>query len=281
MMSGIDATNSRAITVAQFGEIVLVTLNRPDKLNAWDTQMATELAAAIGHANDNGRVGAIVVTGAGRGFCSGADFAMLDRRREARASGNPEAIGHGGMPPDLDWVALCRASKPIVAAVNGVAVGIGITMILPFDVIVASEAARFGMGLTKVGLLPELASSRFLVQRMGFGKASLFALTADIISAREAAELNLVDRVSPADSFLDEALAIAGRMAGNPRGAMRFTKRLLTENACEPDLERVQTREDELNRRFCVTSPEHGEAIAAFREKRPPRFYDDDGNALA
>lgn len=280
-MGGDNMTSFDSITVEQREEVALLTLNRPDKLNAWDTVMASELATAIRHANDDGRIGAIVMTGAGRGFCSGADFAMLDRRSRARASGNPEAIGHGGMPPDLDWVALCRDSKPLVAAVNGVAVGIGVTMILPFDVIVASENARFGMGLTKVGLLPELASSRFLVQRMGLGKASLFALTADILSAAEAAALNLVDRVSPADAFLEEALAIAGRMAANPRGAMRFTKRLLTENACEPDLDRAQTREDELNRGFCVTSAEHREAIAAFREKRPPRFYDEDGNALS
>jgi enoyl-CoA hydratase/carnithine racemase len=260
------------ITVEHRGDAILLTLNRPDKLNAWDTQMAAELATAIRDANDDGGVGAIVMTGAGRGFCSGADFAMLDRRRAARASGTPETTGHGGMPPGLDWVELCRTSKPLVAAVNGIAIGVGVTMILPFDVIVASEAARFGIGLTKVGLLPELAASRFLVQRMGFGKASLFVLTGDVIGASDAAASNLVDVVKPADTFLDDALAIAGRMAANPRGALRFAKRLLTENSCEPDLDRAQTREDELNRQFCVTSPEHHEAIAAFRDKRPPRY---------
>jgi enoyl-CoA hydratase/carnithine racemase len=260
------------IAVESRGAVVLLTLNRPEKLNAWDTLMATELATAIRAANDDCRVGAIVMTGAGAGFCSGADFAMLDRRRAARAAGTPEPTGHGGMPLGVDWVELCRSSKPLVAAVNGVAIGIGVTMILPFDVIVASEAARFGIGLTKVGLLPELGASRFLVQRMGFGKAGLFVLSADVVSASEAAALNLVDVLKPADDYLDEALAIAGRMAANPRGALRHAKRLLTDNSCEPDLDRVQTREDELNRTFCVTSPEHHEAIAAFREKRPPRY---------
>jgi len=268
------------IKVETRGEVMLITLNRPEILNAWDTVMASELARAIRTANDDGRLGAIVMTAAGRGFCAGADVAMLERRRAARASGNPEVTGHGGMPAGLDWVELCRQSKPLIAAVNGVAVGIGVTMILPFDVIVASEAARFGMGLTKVGLLPEVGASRFLVQRMGFGRASLFCLTSDIWSAKEAFANNLVDRVAPAETFLDEALAIADRMAANPRGALRLGKRLLTENACESDLELVQSREDHLNRTFAVTSPEHGEAMAAFREKRAPRYYDADGKVL-
>jgi len=175
------------------------------------------------------------------------------------------------MPPGLDWVELCRSSKPLIAAINGVAVGVGLTMVLPFDVIVASTSASVGIGLTKVGLLPELAASHFLVQRMGFGRASLFTLTADLLDARSAAETGLVDVVVPADALMAEALRIGSRIAANPRGALRLAKALLTQNGTETDLSLVQTREDKLNRGHCVTSAEHRAAIAAFEAKRRGR----------
>jgi enoyl-CoA hydratase/carnithine racemase len=142
------------------GEVALVTLNRPEKLNAWTPRMAVEMAAAFGRANVDRAVGAIVVTGAGRGFCAGADMQDTFRSRiEGVDPGENTAEGEGGMPKGLDWVDLCRSSKPIVAAVNGAAVGIGMTMILPCDVILASEKAKFGMLFIKVGLVPELAST--------------------------------------------------------------------------------------------------------------------------
>jgi enoyl-CoA hydratase/carnithine racemase len=176
------------------------------------------------------------------------------------------------MPEGTDWVALCRRSKPLIAAVNGIAVGIGLTMVLPFDVIVASESAQFNVGFTKMGLLPELASSHFLVQRMGPGRASEFCLSGDVWGATEAAEARLVDRVVPSERLLEDSLALAGRIAANPRPQLRLIKELLTQNASETDLEPIQDREDTLNRSRCVTSPEHHEAVAAFREKRPANF---------
>ena len=155
------------------GAVALVTLNRPDKLNAWTPRMGMEQADAIARANADPAIGAIVMTGAGRGFCAGADMeATFKSRIEGTDPGGNTAAGQGGMPAGLDWVKMARAAKPIVAAVNGAAVGIGMTMILPFDVIVASDTAKLGMLFIKVGLVPELASTHFLVQRMGFGRAS-------------------------------------------------------------------------------------------------------------
>lgn len=267
-----ELTAPETIAIARDAAVVTITLDRPDRMNAWNTTMARELRSVLEEANDDPGVGAIVVTGRGRGFCAGADVAMLDERRERRGRGDPEPVDHGGMPPGLDWVALCRRSKPLVAAVNGVTVGIGLTMILPFDVIIASEAARFGVGFTKVGLLPELASSHFLVQRMGFGKASEFCLSGDMWTAQEAADGGLVNRVVPPERLAQEAAALAGRIAANPRPQVRLLKLLLTDNGSETDLELVQNREDDLNRSRCVTSPEHAEAVAAFFEKRPPDF---------
>src|SRR5437868_14988719 len=114
-------------------------------------------------------------------------------RIEGRDPGEDTAGGQGGMPAGLDWVRLVRESKPLVAAVNGAAVGIGMTMILPFDVIVASEKAKFGMFFIKVGLVPELASTRFLVDRVGFGKASQMCLTGKLYDGAAAHAIGLAD----------------------------------------------------------------------------------------
>jgi enoyl-CoA hydratase/carnithine racemase len=175
------------------------------------------------------------------------------------------------MPAGLDWVALCRLSKPLVAAVNGAAIGIGITMILPFDVIYAASKARLGMGFITVGLVPELASTHFLVQRMGFGRASEFALTGRVLNGDEAAAVGLVDRVVDDETLLDEALATAAAVAANPAPQLRMTKRLLSVNGSQTDLLAVQELENELLRE-CWKSPEHAEAVAAFLEKRRPQY---------
>ena len=167
------------------------------------------------------------------------------------------------MPPDVDWVALARESKPLIAAVNGAAVGIGMTMILPFDVIVASERAKFGMLFIKVGLVPELASTRLLAQRVGFGRASEMCLTGALYDGGEAHRMGLADRLAPAEELLDAALALAGEIAANPAPQLRMIKRLLSENALETDLLLVQEREHELIRE-CWRSPEHHAAVEAF-----------------
>ena len=254
------------------GDVAIVTLNRPEKLNAWTPQMSIEQADAIARANADRSVGAIVMTGAGRGFCAGADMEKTFQSRiEGRDPGGDTAHGQGGMPAGLDWVGLCRRAKPIVAAVNGAAVGIGMTMLLPLDVIVASEKARFGMFFIKVGLVPELASTHLLTARVGIGKASEMCLTGRLYGAAEAAACGLVDRVVSPEALLDEAVALAHEIAANPDPQLRMTKELLTRNACDTDFERVQALETEMIRE-CWKSPEHKEAVQAFLEKRPPKF---------
>src|SRR5512134_1272478 len=173
------------VTTERRDTVALITLNRPEKLNAWTPAMAVEQARAIEEANADPKVGAIVMTGAGRGFCAGADMeATFKSRLDGVDPGEDTASGSGGMPAGLDWVGLLRRSKPLVAAVNGAAVGIGLTMILPFDVILAAEKARLGMLFIKVGLVPELASTHFLVQRVGFGRASEMCLAGRLYGAQ-------------------------------------------------------------------------------------------------
>jgi enoyl-CoA hydratase/carnithine racemase len=242
--------------------VALLTLDRPERMNAWTPRMGAELAHAIAAANDDSRAGAIVLTGAGRGFCAGAD---MQDTFQSQLEGEGEASLGG------DWVQLVRESKPIVAAVNGAAVGVGLTMILPFDVIVASAQARFGMFFVKVGVVPELASTHFLVQRMGFGRASEMCLSGRLYPADEAFAAGLADRLTEPDACLETALELARGMGANPPPQLRWIKELLTRNACETDLSLVQKRELQRLREAYAT-PEHREAVAAFLEKRKPVF---------
>src|SRR6185369_11754706 len=165
------------------------------------------------------------MTGAGRGFCAGADMeATFKSRIEGVDPGKDTAGGSGGMPASLDWVGLLRGAKPLIAAVNGAAVGIGLTMILPFDVIMASEKARLGMLFIKVGLVPELASTHFLVQRIGFGRASEMCLSGRLYGAAEAHAIGLADHLCPAPDLETRAFEIAGEMAKNPDPQLRMIK---------------------------------------------------------
>lgn len=256
------------IAVEQLDEILVVTLNRPDKLNAWTPTMSQELAATFTAANDDPSVGAIVVRGSGRGFCAGADIeaafgAHVDDETEPAAPAPDAATAR--------WVALCRASKPIVAAIHGACVGVGLTMVLPFDHLVSANDARISARFVKMGLVPELGSSQFLVTRCGWGRASWLALSGAMVSGDEALAMGLVDRSVAPEAVFEVAMAAAREMAANPPEQVRVIKGLLTVNAVESDLELVQRRELEALH-AAYRSADHREAVAAFRERRPPRF---------
>jgi enoyl-CoA hydratase/carnithine racemase len=253
------------ITTELRGEVLLITLNRPDRLNAWTYQMGAELGDAINQANHSDDVTAMVLTGAGRGFCAGADIRDLF---QAQAEGDKEA---GGARPTRNWVELIRESKPIVAAVNGAAIGVGLTQILPCDYIIASSAAKLSARFIKMGLVPELASSRLLVARMGLGQASRIMLTGETLSAEQALETKLIDEMTDEASLVDTAIDMAAAMGANPQRALTMVKQLITDNMAEADLSSVQAREMvALNQ--CYESAEHHEAINAFLEKREPDF---------
>ena len=243
-------------------QVLTITMNRPEKLNAWTPQMGQEMAHAIAAANDDPDVVAIVVTGAGRGFCAGADMtavfqAQLDGEEEDRTP--------------LDWVGLMRASKPIIAAINGPAIGVGLSQLMTMDHIVAANEAKISLRFVKLGVVPELASSHLVPMRGGFGKASELMLTGKTILGAEAADIGLVDRAVPAESLMDAAYEMAHAMGENPQSSLRFTKQLLTENMSERSLTEVQRLELQLLNQ-AYTEPEHKEAVAAFLEKRAPDF---------
>ncbi len=264
----------QTILLEKADDIAILTLNRPQRLNAWTGQMSRELHAAINACNDDAEVGAMVVTGAGRGFCAGAD--IRDSFKTRMEGGGSDAGARTEMPGD--WIGLVRSSKPMIAAVNGPCVGVGATMILPMDVLLASENAKFGMLFVKMGVTPELASSHFLVQRMGLGRASEMCLTGRLYSGREAYEMGLADRLAAPAELLSEAKALAREMAANPAPHLRWVKELLTKNGSETDIALVQKREGEALAKAYV-SAEHKEAVDAFLDKRPPNFKRSPTNA--
>ncbi len=248
--------------------IATVTLNRPEKLNAWTIQMRDEMQDAIDMANADKNVSALIFTGAGRGFCAGADIkasfkARLDGERDEEAEAKKRA--------ERPWVDQVRSSKPMIAAVNGPAVGVGATMILSMDYILASDRARFSIAFARMGLVVELASSHFLVQRMGFGAASEVALSGRMIEAPEAVELKLADKLVPHEQLMEHARGIAGSFAANPDTSLRRIKAMLTKNGSDNDLTAVVSRELAALQE-CYATAEHKETVAAFMEKRKPNF---------
>jgi len=244
--------------------VLVITMNRPERLNAWTYKMGGELRAAVEAANADDDVTSIVLTGAGRGFCAGADIEAV-----FNAQSEGEDVTEGGGAEN--WVELIRQSKPVVAAINGPAIGIGVTQVLPMDYLIASDTAKLSVRFVKMGLVPELASSQFLFARVGFGQASELMLTGKTVSGQEAADIGLVDKVVADETLLDVACEVATSMGENPQTAVRHIKSLITANANETDITSVQKREGEaLAQAF--RSAEHKEAIAAFLEKREPDF---------
>ena len=249
------------------GRVGVLTLNRPERLNAWTDTMSSELMAQIGEWNEDDSIGAILVTGAGRAFCAGADLNVFAERVETNKSGQGESLRRGG----ANFTHFIRNSKPTVAAINGYAVGVGLTMILPFDVRIASTAANLSIRFIKMGLMPELGSTRLLANLIGLGPATDMCLTGRMVPGDEALRLGLVSAVTEPDDLMDVAMTKAQEIANNPTQAVMMIKELLSRNPMDADLEAVMEREgirDQIARRL----PDHAEAVSAFLAKRDPNF---------
>jgi enoyl-CoA hydratase/carnithine racemase len=260
------------ILVERRDAIGVLTLNRPDKLNAWTPRMSAEMTDAILEFNADSSIGAVVVTGSGRGFCAGADISgNFAKNLDTPSASTADADAQPTRRAESDWVAFCRSSKPLIAAINGPAIGVGLTMVLPFDRLIAARSAKISARFVRMGLVPELASSHFLVARCGWGAASWLALTGTTVDGQTAAEMRLVDRVVDDGTALDQALADAQLFADSPPPQVRMIKQLLSANATETDLGLVQQREMAALEQAYRT-PEHREAVSAFLERRPPDF---------
>lgn len=256
------------ILTETIGRVGVIRLNRPEKLNAWTDQMASEMAGQIQAWNDDDGIGAIVIAGEGRAFCAGADLQGFNQR----LADDPEAQNRDrGMRVGTNWTRLIRESKPVIAAIHGYAVGVGLTLALPCDVRYAAEDTRLSIRFVKVGLVPELGSTRLLAQLVGLGHATDICLSGRMVPADEAYRIGLVSAVVPKEELFATALAKAEEYANNPTAVVRKIKTLLNDNVAEPNLDRVMEREgarDRESRRL----PSHAEAVTAFLEKREPVF---------
>ena len=249
------------------GRVGVIRLNRPRRLNAWTDTMSGEITEQMRAWNEDDGIGAIVLTGEGRAFCAGADIGNFAERVETNREGQGEQLHRGGH----NLTTFIRQSKPTVAAINGYAVGVGLTMILPCDVRIASTAANLSIRFIKMGLMPELGSTRLLAQLVGLGNATEMCLTGCMVPAEEALRIGLVTAVTEPDDLLPTALAKAEEIANNPTQAVMMIKELLRKNPLDPDLEAVMEREglrDQIARRL----PDHAEAVAAFLDKREAQF---------
>jgi enoyl-CoA hydratase/carnithine racemase len=267
----IEVVEYTQITVHREGPVAVLTLTRPERLNAWTPTMAEEQVDAIRAANDDPSVGAIVMTGAGRGFCAGADMEATFRTRiDGGDPGNDTAAGVGGMPRGLDWVDFLRTSKPVVCAVNGAAVGIGTTMLLHCDLVYASPGARFQLPFVPLGLVPEAASSLLLPAIAGYQRAAELLLLGQPFTAEKALAAGFVTEIVPEAELLEYARNAAASIAALPPASVRLTKQLMK----RPLGQAVPAQMEEERRIFAerLGSGEAKEAMTAFFEKRRPDF---------
>ncbi len=247
----------------------IITLNRPEKFNAISMNMVDELEQVADEIMKDDDVRSVVLTGSGKGFCSGVDLTSRPAG-EAR----PEPARHEKLDP-LKWIgrwclAMYNIEKPTIAAVNGVAAGAGFSLSLTTDIRIASEDARFTVVFIRRALSPDSGATYFLPRIVGRSKAFEMCYTGDIVDAKEAERIGLVSRVVPADKLMDETMALAKRLADGPPIAMQLTKRCLN-RSLDNDL-RAQLEEEALLVAITTATEDVREGIAAFREKRAPVF---------
>ncbi|HNA99026.1 MAG TPA: crotonase/enoyl-CoA hydratase family protein [Marmoricola sp.] len=263
--------------------IALLTLNRPDALNAFSVTMARELHQVFSEEAHDDAVRAVVVTGAGRAFCAGMDL---------NGSGNVFGLNEDLQPTPADLrdrfddpeieqgvrdtggkvtLAIHNLAKPVIAAINGPAVGIGATMTLAMDIRMASEGARIGFVFGKIGIVPEACSSYFLPRLVGLQQALEWVYSAEILTAEQARSGGLVRSVHPADELVEAALELARSfVVGRSAVAVGLAKQLLYRNSAATDP--VQAHRSDSLAMFYTSINDGKEGVAAFLEKREPKF---------
>lgn len=264
--------------------ILTLTLNRPDQLNAFTIVMAHELIDAFNRASEDDEVRAIVVTGAGRAFCAGMDLSGegnvfgLDEARSPTMEDMEERLND----PDIIsgvrdtggrvTLAIYDCKKPVIAAINGAAVGIGATMTCAMDIRLASENTRIGFVFNKIGITPEACSTWFLPRIVGVSQALEWCYTADIIGPEEALSAGLVKSVLPADELLAGAYHIAEKIAQHCPVAIALTRQMMYRNAAAPHP--IEAHKVDSLAIFYASLSSGKEGVQSFREKRAANFTD-------
>jgi 2-(1,2-epoxy-1,2-dihydrophenyl)acetyl-CoA isomerase len=256
------------VNVHHDGAAATIELNRPETLNAWNTQLGHDLLAAVTAVAQDDGVRAVVVTGAGRAFSAGADLRDLSADRTADGHPNVRKVLTERYHPIITTIR--TMPKPVLAAVNGPAVGIGLSLALASDLIVASESAYLLLAFVNIGLVPDGGSSLFVPTRVGFARASEMAMLGERIPAAQALEWGLVNRVVADADFAGEVAALRDRLAAGPTRSYAGTKRQLNAwlySRMDEQLELEANVQQEM-----AGSPDFLEGVAAFVEKRAASF---------
>jgi enoyl-CoA hydratase/carnithine racemase len=250
--------------------ILTITLNRPDRLNAWTQTMCSELIEAFDRADADDEVRVVIVTGAGRGFCAGADLEAGGATFDYRARGATEETprDNGGQ----FTLRVFASTKPVIAAINGPAVGVGATMTLPMDIRLAADDARIGFVFARRGIVPEACSSWFLPRAVGISQAMEWVATGRVFSAQEAQRAGLVRSLHPKEELLDAATSLAREIAENtaPVSVALARKLLWTMLGAEHPM--IAHRADSRAMFSRGRSPDAAEGVTSFLEKRPANF---------
>jgi enoyl-CoA hydratase/carnithine racemase len=260
------------ITTDLTDHVVTITLNRPDRLNAWTQTMCTELIDAFDRADADDEVRAVIMTGAGRAYCAGADLAAGGDTFDARS--RESVAGHHRDNGGVFTLRMFECTKPVIGAINGAAVGIGATMTLPMDVRLASENARYGFVFARRGIVPEACSSWFLPRVVGISRAMEWVATGRVFGAQEALDGGLVRSVHPADELLDAARDLASEIADNAAPVSVALARRMMWRMLGAEHPMMAHRADS---RAMVARGQSGdvrEGISSFFDKRPAHFAD-------
>lgn len=259
------------ILVKKEAGVASVILNRPERLNAINEELTEELNSALDEVDRDDEVRVVVLTGAGRAFCAGADLSTGAGRERIREETHGETIRrslrHG---PPLTGLKLQRLEKPTIAMVNGAAVGAGFGWALACDMRTGSEQTRFRVAFTTIGLIPGTGDAWLLPRLVGVAKAAEFLFSGDFIDAQEAYRVGLLNKLVPHENLEAETMALARRLAANPPIALRLNK-LLLYKGLETDLESALEMAGSFQA-LAINTQDHLEGVAAFREKRQPQF---------
>ncbi len=258
---------NRAVLEKREGSIATLILNRPERMNALNKDLAVGLNEALGRLDADQSVNVVVIAGAGRAFCAGGDLGVIGKGRQENDMTELDPILRAGMQAVLK---IRTMRQPVIAAVHGPAAGAGMNIALAVDMRIASEDATFGQNFAKVGLFPDYGGTFFLPELVGTAKAAELFYTGDMIDAAEALRLGIVNRVVPLAQLESEVRALAQKIANGPAIAIRAVKRALFAST-EEELTRMLEQEVEQQMK-CFPSEDCGEGIRAFFEKRAPKF---------
>ena len=258
------------VIVERHDRVMLLRFNRPERMNAMGGTLMAEFMDALEEGTKDDSVGAFVVTGEGRAWCAGADLEAAGQRHESGSAPQGRSQQLDTMGPGRSILAIYKSGKPMIAAVNGVAVGGGFGLCSAFDIRIASDRARFGTIFIKRALASDFGLSYFLPRMVGPEHAAELFYTGRIVEAEEALSLGIVSRVVPHDQLLEESLAFASQVAKQPPTALAYTRRML-QHSQWASIEQQLEFEWPLQRDL-LQGPEFNEAVAAFREKREPNY---------